>query len=525
MSGLVFTNQAPVRLNPGRADIACFVGFVRRRAAVALPDDLRVWLRERGWEQARGTAGLDDLLQLPVPLSSWELFDRLFAWEERPLDASGRQASSYLGAALRSFFAQGGRLCYVVRAGDPWPYDAARAERLSRLEELLPGYPSGVLDSDLEQNSWRGIGHLAGLPEVSFLCLPDLVDAVGMERTRPAATPPPPPRIRAQFVECSAPAALSAPDQALSNIEPPRCDQADYNDWAEALWIAAELVARRRPEVQLVAALPMPAAGSAGEGDMLRFLSDNGRGPLAKRRALQRGGLASAFVQLAYPWVRSLGSAQLPGDLESPDAVLAGVLARVALTRSSFHSAAGSPLGDVTGVAPELPRAQLITRWPDNPAESDAAHTLPERISLLGPTPRGLRLISDVTTSLDERYRPACIGRCVALVLRAARRMGRDAAFEPNGPTLWAGIRAGLGALLEALFQAGAMRGATPEQAFAVRCDRSTMTQADIDAGRAIATVAFEPAVPVERIEVVLAMSEGARVTLIGAESEAMEAI
>ena len=44
----------------------------------------------------------------------------------------------------------------------------------------------------------------------------------------------------------------------------------------------------------------------------------------------------------------------------------------------------------------------------------------------------------------------------------------------------------------------GALEGASAEQAFFVRCDRTTMTQTDIDNGRLICQVGVAPAKPAE---------------------------
>jgi len=107
--------------HPNRTDIACFVGYVGRRET-ELPAELDRWLRERGWHLAEhGRTPFDELLDVPVPVDTWDLFDHLFAWDERDLNGQGQLGTAYLGAAVRSFFAQGGRKCYVVRVGDPWP--------------------------------------------------------------------------------------------------------------------------------------------------------------------------------------------------------------------------------------------------------------------------------------------------------------------------------------------------------------------------------------------------------------------
>jgi Bacteriophage tail sheath protein len=53
---------------------------------------------------------------------------------------------------------------------------------------------------------------------------------------------------------------------------------------------------------------------------------------------------------------------------------------------------------------------------------------------------------------------------------------------------------------LTARWRDEALAGATPEQAFFVRCDRSTMTQDDIDAGRLVCVVGVAPVRPAELV-------------------------
>lgn len=641
MNGLVFEDQAPVvQSDPNRADIACFVGFVKRRNTKIPPEVMR-WLSEQGWTappfereglplfrlsdltdteslltklQDKGSAlsiylkgrisveaprlldedrgsdppseslktalvialngliqaeplydeqrfesvaltastraraqqnlrgeslvrfnrvlleeafpdeiakgkptPIDDLLDIPVPIDNWEVFDRLFAWERRDLDGRGPVSTTYLGAAVRSFFAQGGRKCYVVRVGDPWLVTALRAARLSRIKNLIPGYPISLASSPEDRNSWRGIGHLFGLPDVSFLCLPDLADAVGIDREQ-VTLPRYIPVFEEQFVECSEPSAPPPADSLARLFSAPRCGDEEYKDWANALFLATDLLARKLREVQVVASVPIPQAGlkpekaSQAERDLMEFFTSDGKF-LSSRLSRQENGLSSAFLQLAYPWLRTPGSLNLPEQVESPDAVLAGLLARNALTRGAFRSAAGFHLADVFDLYPSLPRYQVMKRHADNSANSSARHTLMERVSLFGLTPGGFELLSDVTTSLNESYRPASVNRLVSVIVRAARRLGEDRVFESSGERLWRQLTESLNTLLSGLLEAGALRGETPSEAFDVRCDRSTMTQNDIDNGRVIAVVQFDAAVPIERITVILAMDEGGQVS------------
>ena len=70
--------------------------------------------------------------------------------------------------------------------------------------------------------------------------------------------------------------------------------------------------------------------------------------------------------------------------------------------------------------------------------------------------------------------------------------------FEPNGQALWANIRETIYNFLYNEFVSGALLGSTPEEAFFVRCDRSTMTQADLDNGRLIALIGVAALKPAE---------------------------
>jgi len=522
MNGLDFEDQAPVvAADPNRADIAFFAGFVERRNT-AVPSEVKRWLDQRG---GPSTVAGDQLLNVPVPIDNWEVFDRLFAWERRDLNGRGAAGTTYLGAAVRSFFAQGGRKCYVVRVGDPWLFTASRSDRHERLPELIPGYPQPLASSPVDRNSWSGVGHLFGLPDVSFVCLPDLGDLVAADR-EPVELPAFIVQAEEQFVECSQREPRPPEDGLARLFRAPLCDEAGYQAWATAVEIVAEAISRHQREIQLVAAVPMPVEGTRAERDLMEFLSDRDSNLLAARLNGTPRGLASAFVQLVYPWARTPGSVNLPQQLESPDAIVAGTLARNALTRGGYFSAAGLHLADVFDLQPSLRRFQMMQPHADDSdvRRSTVRHTLLERVSLLVPTPRGIELGSDVTTSLDESYRPASINRLVSIIVRAARRLGEDFAFESSGEQLWTKLRESLDTLLLGLWQDGALRGATPADAFYVRCDRSTMTQNDIDNGRVIALVQFDAAFPIERITVVLAMDEGGQVSLLATEAANREA-
>jgi phage tail sheath protein FI len=70
--------------------------------------------------------------------------------------------------------------------------------------------------------------------------------------------------------------------------------------------------------------------------------------------------------------------------------------------------------------------------------------------------------------------------------------------FEPNGEQLWETVRRMVSAFLLNVWRDGSLVGEKQEEAFFVRCDRSTMTQNDIDHGRLVLLVGVAPVKPTE---------------------------
>jgi hypothetical protein len=393
--------------------------------------------------------------------------------------------------------------------GDPWPFAALLddAERAARIDRVIPGY-AGRRADPRDRASWRGAGHVFGLADVSALCAPDLCDVFRGVPPEPSLALDPTP-FATGFVECSEPTPALAPRGRLRFAEPRLADDPGLSAWASSVSALARIVAQRR-DVQLVASVPLAIPGTLADAGLLEALVQ-----LDRSVHVDEGGVSSAFVQLVWPWLRGDTSGNLPGGVEPPEGAVLGALARSVLRSGAFHSAAGEPLRGLRGVEPELSLASRRRPVPWGDRRAAARRSLEERVTLIGDTPRGFELRSDVTTSLGESYRPAAVQRLVSMLVRAARRMGDELAFEPSGESLWAAVRRGMHSILLALWHEGALAGDSPVDAFDVRCDRSTMTQDDIDAGRAICRVSFQAAAPIERISVVLQLV-GGRVSLSG---------
>lgn len=516
------------------------------RTLTPVPEALIDDLRQRGF-QPRGFLGTDELAawlriqrlhNLPVAIESFDTFDALFAWDQRGIrDRIVRDddpvVATPMGVALRAFFGEGGRRCYVIRSGDPsdvydtrigrfaacfpegaavsdptvFDDDADRCPQLPGVRRRVDqGEMKGLLGQGqppaLSASDWVGLEHVYGLTDVSFAVLPDLIDACA----RPVPSNVPPAEVVAapeRFVEC----VDEAPPDSLPvgrRLPPPRLDGVGLELWRQLQVRALALMdnagrAFHRRDVQLLASLPLlsdatdlpaPSKWIAWMAQTPGWLTPFANGA---------DGLLSDRLQLAYPWVRTSDSADAQGGAEAPEGTLAGVLARSALERGSYRSAATRELHRYQDSEPQIAWTQATQQAVWTPLGS---LTFAERVCLLGPSPRGPRLLSDVSCSDDPRTRQASVRRLINVVIQASRNAGDDLAFEPNGEALWARVRERMTDLMRVLLTAGAL--SNDGLPFSVRCGRDTMRQNDIDAGRLIAEIEIRPAQPIQRIVVVL---------------------
>lgn len=116
-------------------------------------------------------------------------------------------------------------------------------------------------------------------------------------------------------------------------------------------------------------------------------------------------------------------------------------------------------------------------------------------VPFAGPVVWGARTAA-APDAVDWKYVP--VRRTALFVEESVRRGTEWVVFEPNGEQLWAAIRSTVGSFLDTLFRAGAFHGPTPDDAYFVRCDRSTTTQADLDRGVVTIIVGFAPLKPAE---------------------------
>jgi hypothetical protein len=113
---------------------------------------------------------------------------------------------------------------------------------------------------------------------------------------------------------------------------------------------------------------------------------------------------------------------------------------------------------------------------------------------------RGSRVWGARTMSSDPEWKYVNVRRLFIYVEHSIDKATQWAVFEPNNERLWANIRSMVEDFLLVLWRDGALIGAKPEEAYFVRCDRTTMTQNDLDNGRMICLVGIAPSRPAEYV-------------------------
>jgi phage tail sheath protein FI len=122
---------------------------------------------------------------------------------------------------------------------------------------------------------------------------------------------------------------------------------------------------------------------------------------------------------------------------------------------------------------------------------------------------RGIRIWGARTLADDPAWRYISVRRIFLTAARWIERNLDGLSFEGNDARLWATIRLQLNVYLNGLYRAGALRGATPAEAFYVRCDASTNPPEVRAAGQVVTEIGLAAAVPNEFVVVQIVHDAG----------------
>lgn len=206
-----------------------------------------------------------------------------------------------------------------------------------------------------------------------------------------------------------------------------------------------------------------------------------------------RSRIDTTYAALYYPWVMinnpsaRIGNDQIPTELAlPPSGFMCGIYARTDVNRGVWKA----PANEIVRGAIRFERE--ITHGQQEVLNPEGVNCLRFFFG------RGNRVWGARTASSDPEWKYVNVRRYFIYLEHSIDRSTQWAVFEPNGQRLWANIRDTITAFLYNEWRSGALLGAAPEEAYFVRCDRSTMTQNDLDNGRLICEIGVAPLKPAE---------------------------
>jgi uncharacterized protein len=205
----------------------------------------------------------------------------------------------------------------------------------------------------------------------------------------------------------------------------------------------------------------------------------------------------TSYAAVYYPWIRVLDPLTSVTHLVPPVGHVAGVYARSDIERGVHKAPANEVVRGIVNRDVNAIRRPLEFQF--DKREQDILNPLGINVirDFRG-SRRDIRVWGARTLSTDPAWRYINVRRLLLFIEESIDEGTQWVVFEPNDEPLWARVRASIRNFLLLVWRSGALQGLREEDAFFVKCDRSTMTQADIDAGRLICLIGVAPVKPAE---------------------------
>ncbi|MFC8272062.1 phage tail sheath family protein [Streptomyces sp. NPDC057271] len=458
-------------------------------------------------------------LHRPVTLTSYADFERTFG---------GLWSESHLGYSVRDFFQQGGGVALVVRvhaaeANDTAAVSLGTGQKKLKLSAASPGAWGAKLkvsvDDDVRLND-------DGTKDPALFNLTALDTATGVKEVfRNVSIAPDAARrvdivlaAESQLVRVEAP--LPTQPQGAALVEATATGgkdggaigAADIATGANFQTDKKGIYALEHADLfNLLVIPPYSGAGELGDRDVDPAVVTAAIAYAQPRRAvvvldppqswttvdLAKSGTdaftSSKNAAVYFPRVRQPDPLR-DGQVMSfaPSGAVAGVIARTDAERGVWKAPAGldATLAGVTELALPLTDGEIGRL---NPVGVNCLRLAPGA----GHVVWGARTRNGADRGASEwKYLP--VRRTALFIEESLFRGIQWAVFEPNDEPLWAQLRLNIGAFLNNLFRQGAFQGKTAREAYFVKCDATTTTQADINLGVVNILVGFAPLKPAE---------------------------
>ena len=194
----------------------------------------------------------------------------------------------------------------------------------------------------------------------------------------------------------------------------------------------------------------------------------------------------TTYAAFYFPWIMIYDPRTNTNLLVPPSGHVAGIYANTDIERGVHKAPANYVVQGATALQFQITKGEQDIL---NPRGVNCLRVFPGR---------GLRVWGARTCSSDPLWKYINVRRLLLYIEESIDEGTQWVVFEPNNEKLWGRVKATISEFLTRVWKDGALMGTKPEEAFFVKCDRTTMTQDDIDNGRLICIIGVAPVKPAE---------------------------
>jgi len=199
-----------------------------------------------------------------------------------------------------------------------------------------------------------------------------------------------------------------------------------------------------------------------------------------------RQPLSSEYAALYHPWLTVRDPTTGTNIPAPPSGHLAGLYAAVDNDRGVHKAPANVVIQQIVGLDDDINQREQDVL---NPVGINALRSFPNR---------GLLVWGARTLTAVPEWTYISVRRLFIYIEKSIKYGTQWVVFEPNGEPLWALVTQAVTNFLDTVWRTGALQGLRQAEAFYVRCDRSTMSQDDIDNGRLVVEIGIAAVRPAE---------------------------
>jgi phage tail sheath protein FI len=201
---------------------------------------------------------------------------------------------------------------------------------------------------------------------------------------------------------------------------------------------------------------------------------------------MNTAGYDSKMAALYWPWIEVMDPLTGRPLRIPPSGHVAGVWARTDEERGVHKAPANEVIRGANGLAFQITHAE---QGELNRNGINCIRAFPGR---------GIRIWGARTLSSDPEWRYINVRRLFNFIAESIMTGTQWSVFEPNDPRLWGKLATNVGSFLSRVHRSGALSGASPAEAYFVKCDAETNPPEIVDAGQVVCEVGIAPVKPAE---------------------------